>query len=338
MSSGFFALLDDIAAIAKMAAGSLDDMAAQASKAGAKAAGIVIDDAAVTPRYAMGFAAERELPIILKIARGSLRSKMLFLLPGALILSLVAPFLITPILMVGGAYLCFEGYEKAHGWFALHEKHDDHANAVDPAGFATPEEAAEASRVLEDQKVAGAIRTDFILSGEIMAITLGTVATASLWMKAAVLSIVGLGMTVLVYGVVALIVKADDFGMMLARRKLGLTRAIGRAIVAGMPKFLALLSVVGTLAMLWVGGGIIIHGLEGYGLGALEHAIKDGAKAVAGTIPSLGGLLGWLTEAITAAVFGAVVGALCVPLLHHVLEPLMRLLQPFIAKVLVRPA
>jgi uncharacterized protein len=337
MSSGFFALLDDIAAIAKAAAASLDDVAAQASKAGAKAAGIVIDDAAVTPRYAMGFAAERELPIIWRIAKGSLKNKMLFLLPGALILSLVAPFLITPILMIGGAYLCFEGYEKAHEWFAPHGAQIDETT-INAADYATPQEAAAASRALEDQKIAGAIRTDFILSGEIMAITLGTVATASLWTKVGVLSVVGLGMTVLVYGVVALIVKADDFGMMLARRKSGAVQAIGRAIVAGMPKFLAVLSVVGTLAMLWVGGGIIIHGLESYGLGALEHAIKDTAKAAAALIPSASGVIGWLTEATAAAIFGAAVGALCVPLLHHVLEPLMRVLKPVISKALVRPA
>ncbi|MGL5115313.1 MAG: DUF808 domain-containing protein [Beijerinckiaceae bacterium] len=337
MSSGLFALLDDIAAIAKVAAASLDDVAAQATKAGAKAAGIVIDDAAVTPRYAMGFAADRELPIIWKIARGSLKNKIYFLLPGALILSLVAPFLITPILMVGGAYLCFEGYEKAHEWFAPHAGHAEET-ALNVTNYATPEEAAVASLALEDEKTAGAIRTDFILSGEIMAITLGTVAAASIWTKVAVLSVVGLGMTVLVYGVVALIVKADDFGMMLARRKLGVTRAIGRAIVAGMPAFLSVLSVVGTLAMLWVGGGIIIHGLAEYGAGALEHAIKDGAKWAAALVPAAASVIGWLTEAVAAAIFGAIIGALCVPLLHYVLEPLMRALKPVFAKLLVRPA
>ncbi len=242
MAGGLLALLDDVAAIAKVAAASLDDVAAQAAKAGSKAAGIVIDDAAVTPRYVVGFASNRELPIIGKIALGSLKNKLLFLLPAALLLSTLAPWSLTPLLMIGGAYLCFEGYEKVHHLFA---GHDEHGGEEGPGGG----QAADA-KGLEDEKVAGAIRTDFILSAEIMAITLASVNEASFATKSFVLAAVGIGITALVYGVVALIVKADDAGMVLARRKPPLSW-IGRGLVKGMPLVLAALSVIGTAAMLW---------------------------------------------------------------------------------------
>jgi uncharacterized protein len=253
MSGGLIALLDDIAAIAKVAAASLDDVAAQAVKAGSKAAGVVIDDAAVTPRYVVGFAADRELPIVARIAAGSLRNKLLFLLPGALALSLAAPWAITPLLMAGGLFLCFEGYEKVHHLLAP-------AAHADGGEYAASTDAAS----LEEMRVAGAIRTDFILSAEIMAITLASVATLGFWGQALVLGLVGVGITMLVYGAVALIVKADDIGVALARNgSLGLTRALGRALVKGVPPFLKALSLVGTAAMLWVGGGIVVHGLAG---------------------------------------------------------------------------
>ncbi len=209
MSTGLIALLDDVAGLAKVAAASLDDAAGQAARAGAKAAGVVVDDAAVTPRYVVGFTADRELPIIGKIALGSLKNKLVFLLPLALALSLVAPWAITPLLMLGGGFLCYEGAEKV--WEALrpHAAHHD----ADGAG-AAGQDAAQ----FEREKVNSAIKTDLILSAEIMAIVLSTVAaeTSSFWMQAAVLAVVGAGITGLVYGAVALIVKADDVGLSLA--------------------------------------------------------------------------------------------------------------------------
>lgn len=313
MASGLIALLDDVAAIAKVAAATVDDVAAQAAKAGAKAAGVVVDDAAVTPRYVVGFAAERELPIIWKIAVGSFRNKVLFLLPAALALSLLAPWAITPLLMIGGLYLCYEGFEKV-----LHLVMGDHHES--PESVQTPVDA----QALEDEKVAGAIRTDFILSAEIMAITLAAVAAASFWMKAAVLAVVGLGITALVYGVVALIVKADDAGVALMRREAALARSLGRILVRAMPPFLAMLSLVGTVAMLWVGGGIVLHGFEAYGLGWAAHVIHDAAIAVGRVVPLASGVVTWLVEALAAAVVGLVLGAMTMPLATYVIAPLAR--------------
>ncbi len=313
MASGLFALLDDVAAIANVAAASVDDVVAQATKAGTKAAGIVIDDAAVTPRYAVGFAASRELPIIWKIALGSLKNKLLFLLPGALILALVAPWLITPLLMMGGVYLCYEGAEKI-------------LELVVPHAAATPEEAGKAvldPKLLEEQKIAGAIKTDFILSAEIMAITLSTVSTASFQMQATVLAVVGIGITVLVYGAVALIVKADDIGLALAKQSLAPVRMFGRGLVIGMPFFLSVLSAVGTAAMLWVGGGIIIHGLEEFGLTGLGHT-SHGLAAAAGAMLPLGGVLEWLAGAVFSALFGLIVGGIAIVTMHYVVQPVMK--------------
>ncbi len=297
MSGGLLALLDDVAAIAKVAAASLDDVAAQTAKAGAKAAGIVIDDAAVTPRYVVGFAAERELPIVGKIAWGSIRNKLLFLLPAALALNALAPWAITPILLVGALYLCFEGYEKLHEMLAPGHK------AADADGPAAVDPAA-----LEDAKVAGAIRTDMILSAEIMAITLSTVADKPFVTQAIVLALVGLGITIVVYGVVALIVKADDFGFALAARGGPFARRLGKGIVKAMPHLLSLLSIVGTLAMLWVGGGIVLHSLAGYGLAAPEHAVEAAGKAVGAWLPIVGGAGAWLTTATLSGLLGAVLG------------------------------
>ncbi|HEV7258131.1 MAG TPA: DUF808 domain-containing protein [Bosea sp. (in: a-proteobacteria)] len=314
MASGLFALLDDIAGIAKVAAASVDDVVAQATKAGTKAAGIVIDDAAVTPRYAVGFAASRELPIIWRIALGSLKNKLLFLLPGALILALVAPWLITPLLMAGGVYLCFEGAEK------IFEIVMPHAPALqDEAGTAALD-----AKQLEEQKIAGAIKTDFILSAEIMAITLSTVSTASFWMQATVLAVVGIGITVLVYGVVALIVKADDAGLALAQQSFAPVRLLGRGLVIGMPHFLTALGAVGTAAMLWVGGGIIIHGLEEFGLIAIGHASHGMAAAAAKALPALGGAIEWFVGAALSAVFGLIVGGIAIIAMHRLVEPLLK--------------
>lgn len=300
MAGGLFALLDDVAAIAKVAAASLDDVAAQTAKAGSKAMGIVIDDAAVTPRYVVGFASARELPIIGKIAWGSLRNKLVFLLPIGLLLTAFAPWAITPLLMAGGLYLCFEGYEKVHHMLA----------PADAAGHAPQAEAGTAATAqeLEDQKVAGAIRTDMILSAEIMAIALATVNEPSFWMKAAVLAAVGIGITVMVYGAVALIVKADDIGAAMARGRSIIGRAVGRALVTGMPGFLTLLSFIGMLAMLWVGGGILVHGLYEFGVKAPERLFLAISTAVGGVFGPLSGFMGWLTGATLAGVLGLVAG------------------------------
>ena len=321
MSIGLLALLDDVAAIAKMAAASLDDVAAQAAKAGAKAAGVVIDDAAVTPRYVVGFSAARELPIIRKIAIGSLRNKLLILLPAALALSALLPAAITPLLMLGGAYLCYEGVEKIYEAVLPHHAHA-HEGELGTIALS--------AETLEDEKVAGAIKTDFILSAEIMAITLAAVPEASLLNQAVVLALVGLGITVLVYGAVAAIVKADDLGMALAgadNRAAGLSWALGRALVLGMPRFLAFLSAAGTAAMIWVGGGIIVHGLETYGLHAAGDVIHALADAAAHTVPPAAAIVEWIVTAVGFGIVGVVVGAACIPLAAFIVAPAWRMLK-----------
>jgi predicted DNA repair protein MutK len=323
MSIGLIALLDDIAGLAKVAAASLDDVGLQAAKAGAKAAGVVIDDAAVTPRYVVGFSAARELPIVGRIALGSLKNKLLYLLPAALLLSLFAPWAITPLLMIGGAYLCYEGSEKVFEALFPHKAHE-HEAAVS--------EATQTAQSLENEKVSGAIKTDFILSAEIMAITLASIPVGSIWMQAVVLAVVGIGITIAVYGTVALIVKADDAGVAMAasnqpRALAPLTQALGRGLVKSMPVLLKLLSIVGTAAMIWVGGGIIVHGLEGYGFAGLGHAIHDAAVAAAHAVPALGGFVEWLVSAAGSGLFGLVLGALLIPLIHFVAVPLIKALR-----------
>lgn len=313
MTSGWIALLDDLATLTKVAASSLDDAAGQAAKAGSKAAGIVIDDAAVTPRYVVGLTADRELPIIAKIAVGFLKNKLLLLLPGALLLSFFAPWAITPLLMAGGAFLCLEGYHKVMD--LVRPGHGDHAEATT---------AAQTAEELENERVSSAIRTDFILSAEIMAITLASVATSAVWLQAAVLGVVGAGMTLLVYGAVAIIVKADDAGVALARNSQGPVRALGRGIVLGMPVFLKLLSLVGMVAMLWVGGGILIHGLHELGVHAPEETVHHAAEFVAGMIPAVKSFLTWLVSAGIAGVLGVIVGALVDPLANYVLIPVFQ--------------
>jgi len=317
VSTGLIALLDDIVGLAKVAAASLDDVAAQATKAGAKAAGVVIDDAAVTPRYVVGFAAERELPIVRRIAIGSLKNKLLFLLPAALALSLIAPWVITPLLMLGGAYLCYEGAEKIIEAIFPHEAHATPvaAAAVDP-------------QTLEDAKVRSAISTDFILSAEIMAIALATVPEASFITQALVLAVVGIGITIIVYGAVALIVKADDAGVAMARMRSSVLRLIGRGLVLGMPAFLKMLSIVGTAAMVWVGGGIIIHGLEEFGLEGPSHVSHAAAAWAGAGLPMFAAAVGWFATAIVAAIFGLVVGVVLVPVVHRGLVPLYRAFNP----------
>ena len=323
MSTGLVALLDDVASIAKVAAASLDDVAAHAARAGAKSAGVVIDDAAVAPRYVVGFAADREIPIVAKIAKGSLRNKLLFLLPAALLLSLFAPWGITPLLMLGGLYLCYEGAEKVYEAFFPHGAHRHEAKV----GLA-PQDPG----VLEDQKVAGAIRTDFILSAEIMAIALATIPDTSLPTQAVVLALVGIGITLGVYGVVALIVKADDIGVALAANGTGppfgsLIRGVGRGLVRFMPVFLKLLATVGTAAMVWVGGGIIVHGLESYGFPMAGHTIRHLAAAASAAAPAVPGTVEWLVSAAGYGLFGVVVGGAMIPFVSLVLAPLWRTLR-----------
>lgn len=306
MATGLIALLDDVAGIAKIAAASLDDAAGQAAKASGKAAGVVIDDTAVAPSYVVGFAAERELPIVGKIALGSLKNKLLFLLPAALALSWFAPWAITPLLMAGGTHLCFEGAEK------LYEKLFPHpVDDCDTVGehLADP-------RKLEAEKVAGAIRTDLILSGEIMAITLASVADASFATRAAVLGVVGIGITILVYGVVAIIVKADDMGMALARRETAALRLLGRGMVKGMPSILGVLGAVGTAAMIWVGGGIVLHGMEEYHLTGLPAFVHHAAVAVGEAAPFAPGFVEWAVGAVGSGLFGLLLGGAIVALLH----------------------
>jgi predicted DNA repair protein MutK len=317
VSIGLIALLDDVVGLAKIAAASLDDVAGQAAKAGAKAAGVVIDDAAVTPRYVVGFAAARELPIVGKIAAGSLRNKLLFLLPAALALSLFAPWAITPLLMLGGAYLCYEGAEKV-----FEAVFPDRAHTYE-AQLGT---VAVNAQTLEDEKVSSAIKTDFILSAEIMAITLSAVPEGSFFTRALVLALVAIEITAAVYGGVALIVKADDAGVALARNSStsalgGLTKAIGRGLVRAMPVFLKILGVVGTAAMIWVGGGIIVHGLEEYGLPLIGQAIHHAAEVAAHALPSVAGAVEWIVTATGSGIVGLLIGAALIPVSGFVLAP-----------------
>ena len=311
--SGLIALLDDVAGIAKVAAASIDDVAGQAAKAGAKAAGAVIDDAAVTPKYVQGFRADRELPIVGKIAWGSIKNKLLILLPVAMLLSTFAPWAIAPLLMLGGSYLCFEGAEKI--WHALfpHEHTWDHAehDEGDPTH-------------LEEAKVAGAIKTDFILSAEIMTIALSAIPPSNIYMKTATLAVVAVGITVAVYGSVALIVKADDLGLLMSNKgRMGITRAIGRGIVKAMPGFMKLLTIVGTAAMLWVGGNIVVHGLHEMGwhpiYDFIHHAAESASHAVG---EGWAGIVGWAVTAGLDGVFGFVLGLLLIPLATRVIGPI----------------
>ena len=306
MPSGLAALLDDVAVIAKLAAASIDDVGAAAGRAGAKAAGVVVDDTAVTPRYVTGFTPDRELPIIARIAKGSLRNKLLILLPAALALSALLPWAITPLLMIGGAYLCFEGAEKV--WEGVSGKEQS-----------LEEEAAELnSAAHEREMVAGAVRTDFILSAEIMAIALAEVMAEPLLTRALILAVVAVAITVGVYGVVGLIVKMDDIGLHLAERRSAGARALGRGLVHAMPRLLSILSTVGIAAMIWVGGGIVVHGLEELGLAAPAHILHEVGEGAAHAVPTVAGFVEWLVGAIGSGIFGLVLGALIVAVHHKV--------------------
>ncbi len=298
MPSGLIALLDDVATIAKLAAASIDDVGLAAGKAGTKAAGVVIDDTAVTPRYVIGLAPERELPIIGKIAIGSLKNKMFILLPGALLLTAFAPWAIVPILMIGGAYLAFEAAEKIAEKL-LHEHHHKKQllDSIDD-----PKE-------LEALQVKGAVRTDLILSAEIMAIALASLETMSLTMTAAALTAVAFAITIGVYGAVAIIVKLDDIGLHLAEKRR--TRHLGNALVHIVPKLLTAISALGTAAMLWVGGGILVHGFEElHILTFIPQVVHDLAHGAAEAIGPMGGFTSWSVNALGGALVGLVIGGI----------------------------
>lgn len=324
MAVGLLALLDDVAGLVKVAAASLDDVAGQAAKAGVKAAGAVIDDAAVTPNYVQGFTADRELPIVGKIAWGSIKNKLIILLPAALILSLFAPWLITPLLMIGGIYLCYEGAEKIFHALAPHDA-EAHEASLEPVSLGAPS--------LEDQKVAGAIQTDFILSAEIMTIILSAIDSPDFWTRAAVLAVAGIGITVAVYGAVALIVKGDDFGVWMARNgKTGAGRAFGRGLVGFMPVFMQILSVVGTAAMTWVGGSIIVHGLYEFGFEWPEHVVEGAAHWAELSMPAVAGLAGWVATAGVDFVFGILLGAVMIPVVGFIVTPLWKAIKGMLPK------
>ncbi|MDX1780650.1 MAG: DUF808 domain-containing protein [Thalassovita sp.] len=316
--SGLLALLDDVAAIAKVAATSVDDIAAAASKAGTKTAGVVIDDAAVTPKYVHGFAPARELPIIWKIARGSLINKLVILLPVAMLLANLAPWLITPLLMLGGSYLCFEGAEKIfHLLFPHGDKHIEEDMSVHDPGH------------LEEQKVRGAIKTDFILSAEIMTIALSAIPEGALWTEAAALALVGAAITVAVYGSVALIVKIDDIGLYIARNaRSGVGQGFGRGLVKFMPLLMRLLSTVGTAAMLWVGGSIMVHGLHDLGL---HHPYEDihhlAETAAHGLSETWHGKVAWGVTALSDGILGLVYGFVLIPVATRLVGPLVALVS-----------
>ncbi len=301
MSGGLFGLLDDIAALARLAAASVDDIGAAAGRASIKAAGVVVDDTAVTPQYVHGVTADREIPIVKRIARGSLRNKLLFILPAALLLSQFLPDLLTPLLMIGGTYLCYEGAEKV--WAALRGHHDDA-----PAAMEGPD--------AEKTVVAGAIRTDFILSAEIMVIALNEVADEPFVARALILVAVAFGITALVYGVVGLIVKMDDVGLLLSLRASTAAQRLGHGLVKGMPMLLHVISVVGIAAMLWVGGHILLVGADDLGWHAPYELVHDLEHHAHDWIHAIGGVLGWLANTAASAVAGLLVGAVAVVVMH----------------------
>jgi len=302
LAGGLVALLDDVAVLARAAAASIDDVGAAAARAGAKATGVVIDDAAVTPQYVRGLAAERELPIIKRIAVGSLRNKFLIILPAVLVLSQFVPWLLTPILMLGGAFLCYEGAEKVWAKVAKHDAHGGDEPAQD-----------------EKALVSGAVRTDLILSAEIMVITLNEVIDEPFWSRLTILALVAVAMTVLVYGAVALIVKMDDAGLRLSQLP-GAVATLGRGLVRAMPLVLTVLTVVGTAAMLWVGGHILLVGTDELGLHFLYAAVHHVEEAAHDATGPLGGLVGWLVNTVASAILGLLVGALIVLVLTYTLH------------------
>lgn len=298
MSAGLFALLDDVAALARAAAASVDDVAAAASRASVKATGVVVDDAAVTPRYVQGIRPEREIPMIKRIAKGSLRNKLFVILPVILLLSELLPGLLTPILMLGGAYLCYEGAEKL--WEMVSPHHG-------------PADATEKVAADEDTLVGAAIRTDLILSAEIMVIALNEVENEPLLSRAAILIVVALAITAGVYGVVGFIVKMDDVGLRLAETKQGFAARFGQGLVRAMPIVLAILANVGIAAMLWVGGHILLVGLDELGVHFLYDFVHHLEEDVHDALGAVGG---WFTNTLASAILGVIVGGIIVAVMY----------------------
>lgn len=309
--SGLLALLDDVAAIAKVAAASVDDIAANAARAGTKTLGVIIDDAAVTPNYVVGITAARELPMIARIAIGSLKNKAL-LIPGLLALDYYLPVAVTALLMVGGAYLCYEGAEKVWHKIMPSNTHDNGET-----------EESKDPTALEESRVSGAVKTDFILSAEIMTLALSMIESRSLWVELVTLCLVGIMVTVLVYGVVAIIVKLDDFGVLLAKKgRLAWTRAFGHWTVRSVPKLLWLLTIIGTAAMLWVGGNIFIHGLHELGSHQPFAVIENIAFRASGSVTeALAASTNWFVTAFLDGVFGFTLGSLLIPFVSKILSP-----------------
>lgn len=301
MAGGLAALLDDVAALARLAAAGADDVAAASAKAGSKAMGVVVDDAAVTPQYVKGLEPARELPIIWRITKGSLRNKLVFILPVLLLLSVFAPWALTPILMLGGLYLSFEGAEKI--WELVRGR---------------PEQAPAAARgaQAEDRIVSSAVRTDLILSAEIMVISMDSIDAESLWARAAVLVVVAIGITAVVYGAVGLLVKMDDVGLaMAADGGSELKERFGHGLVRAMPKVMTAISYVGMVAMLWVGGHILLAGTHDLGLAQPYGVVHHLEAAVAG-IAAVGGVLAWLLTTSSSLVLGLVVGGVVAAIVH----------------------
>ncbi len=292
MAGGLAALLDDVALIARAAASSIDDVAVAAGRTSVKAAGVVVDDTAVTPQYVQGVSPARELPIIWRIAKGSLFNKLALILPFAMLLSWIAPAALTPILMLGGCYLTYEGMHKV---IAKITGTDDQTDTVQTKGPGA-----------EDALVKSAVTTDLILSAEIMVISLGEVTDQPFWTRLAVLIIVAISITALVYGAVALLVKMDDLGMSMADSSSESTQSFGRGLVAAMPKILNVIAVVGTAAMLWVGGHLIVNGADKLGLHSPAEYIHNLSAGVGG------GFIGWLVDTGCSMVVGAIIGTVVV--------------------------
>lgn len=305
MSGGIVALLDDIATLAKMAAASVDDVAAATGRASAKTVGVIVDDTAVTPQYLQGLKPERELPIIKRIARGSLTNKLLIILPAALVLSQFAPWVLPILLIAGGSFLAFEGMEKV--WEKLRGGgHDDPLIVAGPSG--------------EEQIVKSAVRTDLILSAEIMIIALNEVASEGFVARSIILIAVGFLITFVVYGMVAVLVKIDDVGVALMKREKASSRRIGKLLFNAMPRVLATIGVIGTLAMLWVGGHIVVVSAADLGWTA-PHQIIENLAHLGASLGAGAGFLSWTIETLASLLVGAFLGSLLVGA-HHGLKAL----------------
>lgn len=302
MAGGLAALLDDVAALARLAAASADDVAAASVKASSKAMGVVIDDAAVTPQYVKGLKPKRELPIIWRITKGSFRNKLVFILPILLLLSVFAPWALTPLLMLGGLYLSFEGAEKI--WELVSGKPKKEKPATDKGADA------------EDKIVSSAVRTDLILSAEIMVISLNSIEADSLWTRAAVLLVVAIGITVLVYGAVGILVKMDDVGLaMAADGDSEFKQKFGNGLVRAMPEVMTIISYVGMIAMLWVGGHILLVGTHDLGL-AQPYGFVHHLEGLVAGVAGIGGLLAWLINTFFSFVLGLIVGGIVAVIMH----------------------